>query len=92
MYQYYIIEIRKYPNGEYEHYVYWAYDEDPDVARRKAESKAYELLKDAALSQTSIHSVTVLSDDGFSIMSKNYRNNVKPTDGNETKKFEEKDE
>lgn len=80
MYQYYIIEIRKYPNGEYEHYVYWAYDEDPDVARRKAESKAYELLKDAALSQTSIHSVTVLSDDGFSIMSKNYRNNVKPTD------------
>lgn len=50
MYQFYVIEIKKYPNGEYEHNVDWAYDTNQDLAQRKAESKAYDILKAAALS------------------------------------------
>lgn len=73
MYQYYIIEIKK-TAGEYEHTIDWAWDENQDLARRKAESKAYKLLETAALSQTSIHSVTVISDQGFVVMSKCYQN------------------
>lgn len=73
MYQYYIIEIKK-TNGEYEHNVLWAFDADQDTARRKAESKAHELLAVAALSETTIHSVTVLSDQGFTLMNKCYQN------------------
>lgn len=74
LYQFYIIEIKQYPNGEYEHQLYWEYDTDRDLARRKAESKAYDLLKSAALSQTVTHSVTVLSDDGLSCLGKCYHN------------------
>ncbi len=39
MYQYYIIEIQRYANGEYGHIVHWAFDQDPDKARLKAEAK-----------------------------------------------------
>ena len=74
LHQFYIIEIKQYPSGEYEHQLYWEYDEDQDLARRKAESKAYELLKDAALSPTVTHSVTVLSDEGFKGLSNCYHN------------------
>lgn len=74
MYQFYIIEIKKYPNGEYEHNVDWAYDANPDLAQRKAESKAYDLLKAAALSETTTHSVAVMSDEGFTVLNKCYHN------------------
>lgn len=76
LHQFYIIEIKQYPNGEYEHNVQWAYDEDQDTAQRKAEAKAYELLQAAALSETATHSVTVLSDEGFRVMGKCYHNIV----------------
>lgn len=76
MYQFYIIEIKKNTNGEYEHNVYWAWDADQDLAQRKAESKAFELLTAAALSETLTHSVTVLSDEGFKVMNKAYHNVV----------------
>lgn len=74
LHQFYVIEIKQYPNGEYEHSLSWEYDEDNDLARRKAESKAYDLLKSAALSQTVTHSVTVLSDEGFTGLTKCYHN------------------
>lgn len=74
MYQFYIIEVKKYQSGEYEHNVLWAWDQDQDKAQRKAESSAFELLKDAALSETITHSVTVFSDEGFPVMSKCYHN------------------
>ena len=74
MYQFYIIEIKKYPNGEYEHNVDWAYDANPDLAQRKAESKAYKILESAALSETTTHSVTVMSDEGFTVLNKCYHN------------------
>lgn len=74
MYQFYIVEIKKTPAGEYEHNVQWAWDANQDLAQRKAESKAYELLTEAALSNTQTHSVTVLSDEGFVVFSKCYHN------------------
>lgn len=77
MYQFYVIEIKKFPSGDYEHNVDWAFDEDQDLAQRKAESKAYKILESAALSETTTHSVTVMSDEGFSVLNKCYHN-VKP--------------
>ena len=78
MFQFYIVEIKKSPSGEYEHNVDWAFDENQDLAQRKAESKAYGRLEDAALSETSTHSVTVLSEEGFKVLDKCYHN-VPPT-------------
>lgn len=80
VYQYYIVEIKRLTNGEYEHNVQWAWDADKDLARRKAESKAFELLAVAAVSETILHSVTVLSDDGGLVMNRCY-NNVQPQEG-----------
>lgn len=74
MYQYYILEIIKAPETGYSHNVFWTFDANKDLARRKAESKAYELLQVAAVDENYLHSVTVLADDGFQIMSKCYRN------------------
>ena len=78
MYQYYILEIVKAPETGYSHNVFWTFDADKDLARRKAESKAYELLQVAAVDANYLHSVTVLADDGFQIMSKVYRNVPEP--------------
>ena len=74
IYQFYIIEIKRLANGEYEHNVQWAYDTDINLARRKAESIAHGLLKDAALSETLLHSVTVLTDEGHQVLNKVYHN------------------
>lgn len=74
LHQFYIVEIKQYPNGEYEHTINWEYDEDNDLARRKAESTAYDILSEAALSPTVTHSVTVLSDEGFVVLNKCYHN------------------
>ena len=78
MHQYYILEIIKAPENGYFHNVFWTFDADKDLARRKAEEKAYELLQVAAVDQNYLHSVTVLADDGFQIMSKCYRNVPEP--------------
>lgn len=74
LHQFYIIEIKQYPNGEYEHNLYWEYDQNIDTAQRKAESKAHDLLSVAALSETVTHSVTVLSDEGFKGLGQCYHN------------------
>ena len=78
MFQYYILEIIKAPTTGYSHNVFWTFDADKDLARRKAEAKAYELLQVAAVDANYLHSVTVLADDGFQIMSKCYRNVPEP--------------
>ena len=78
MFQYYILEIVKALETGYSHNVFWTFDADKDLARRKAEAKAYELLQVAAVDQNYLHSVTVMADDGFQIMSKVYRNVPEP--------------
>lgn len=68
MTQFYIVEIKEYPNGEYEHEVSYAYDEDPDKARLKAESRYHEILSGAAVSQMASHGCIVFDTRCFPIL------------------------
>lgn len=76
MTQYYIIEIQQYANGEYGHIVHYAFDEDADKARLKAESKYHEVMSAAAISETKKHSAIILSDESFPVMHNCYKHNV----------------
>lgn len=76
MNQYYIIEIQKTAAGDYAHLVHWAYDEDEETARLKAESKYYEVLTAAALSDLASHSATLIDGEGNYRMSMCYKHNV----------------
>lgn len=71
--QYYIIEIQQYANGEYGHIVHYAWDEDPDKARLKAEAKYHEILSYAAVSETKMHSAVILSAECFPVMHHCYK-------------------
>ena len=73
MYQYYIVEIQQYQNGEFGHLVHYAYDEDPNKARLKGESKYYEVLSAAAVSDLPSHAAIMFSTEGFPIMDQCYR-------------------
>lgn len=73
MYQYYIIEITRNQQGEYAHNVYWVYDANQDTARLKGEAKWHELLAAAAVSTHLTHSVTLLSDEGVTLLQKVYK-------------------
>ena len=74
--QYYIIEIQQYPNGEYGHIVHYAWDENPDKARLKAEAKYHEILSYAAVSETKKHSAVILSDESFPVMNQCYKHDI----------------
>lgn len=76
MYQYYIVEIQQLSNGEYAHFVHFAWDEDADRARLKAEAKYHEILSYAAVSETKKHSAVILSDESFPILNQCYKHNL----------------
>ena len=61
MFQYYVIEIQKYQDGQYGHLVHAAFDEDQNTARLKGESKYYEVLAAAAISQLPEHGAMLMS-------------------------------
>lgn len=82
MFQYYIIEIQKYHDGSYAHLVHYAYDEDENLARLKAESKYHEVLTAAAISDTAMHSATLISADGKPRRNECYTHNGGETDAN----------
>lgn len=65
MFQNYIVEVKKFHNGEFEHNVFWAYDQDEEQARLKAESKYHTILADAAVSNTAEHSAILFSSKGY---------------------------
>ena len=48
VYQFYVVEIQQYDNGEYGHLVHYVYEADPRKARLKGEAKYYEVLSAAA--------------------------------------------
>lgn len=75
MYQYYILEIQKSKAGEYSHLVHYEFAEDPDLARRKAESRYHAVLSAAAVSDTAMHSVVLVSAEGAPILNERYINN-----------------
>ncbi len=65
MTQFYIIEVIQYTNGEFGHIVHYAFDEDPNKARLKAESKYHEVLAAAAVSDTLTHSAILFDTKCF---------------------------
>lgn len=76
MYQYYIMEIQQYQDGSYGDIKHFAYDEDQNKARLKAESKYYEVLSAAAISELSSHAAILFSSEGFPIMYQCYKHDV----------------
>lgn len=70
--QFYIVEIQQYANGEYGHIVHYAYDEDPDKARLKGESKYHEVLAAAAISELPSHAAILFNTQGQPIMNRCY--------------------
>ena len=64
VYQFYIVEIHRNAANEYEHVVHWAYDAEYDKALAKGESKYYEVLSRAAVSEYPLHSAILFGTDG----------------------------
>lgn len=73
VYQFYVVEIQQYANGEYGHIVHYVYDEDINKARLKGESKYHEVLAAAAVSELPSHAAIMFSTDGFPIMHQCYK-------------------
>ncbi len=65
MYQNYVVEIKKNQAEEFEHNVYWLYDEDADKAMLKAEAKFHEILAAAAVSENIEHAAILFTSEGF---------------------------
>lgn len=92
MTQFYVIEIQKYLSGEFGHIVHYAYDEDANKARLKAESKYHEVLAAAAVSELPQHSATLLTSDGRAVMSQCYRHEVVEPEPEPTPEVEPEEE
>ena len=73
MYQYYVTELRKLQNGEFEHYNHFAWDEDQDTARLKGEAKYHEVLAAAAVSEYLEHGAILMASDCTPILYQCYR-------------------
>ena len=72
IYQYYTVEIVKNTAGEFEHSVLWHYADSDEAARLKGESKFYEILSRAAVSEFAEHAAILFSSRGKRIMDKCY--------------------
>ena len=72
MTQYYIIELQQYTDDSFGDIKYIAYDEDPAMARRKADSKFYEILSAAAVSELPVHAAIMFTSDGVPVMHQKY--------------------
>ena len=97
MTQFYVIEIQKYKGQDGEadsfgHIVHYAYDEDANKARLKAESKYHEVLAAAAVSELPQHSATLLTSDGRAVMSQCYRHEVVEPEPEPTPEVEPEEE
>lgn len=80
VYQYYIMEIQQYNDGSYGDIKHFAWDEDADKARLKAESVYHQVLAAAAVSETMSHAAILFSSEGFPIMNQCYKHpTVVPT-------------
>lgn len=79
MTQYYIVEIQQYENEEYGHIVHYAYDADPEKARLKGESKYYQVLAAAAISEIPSHAAILFTAEGNPIYHQCYKHqNAEP--------------
>lgn len=83
MYQNYVVEIKQDFNGEFEHQIYWLWDEDNRKAMFKAEAKYHSVLAEACLSDTAKHSAILFTSDGFPIMNQCYEHEPEPEEEQE---------
>ena len=72
MTQYYIMELQKYVDGSFGDIKHVAWDEDPTKARLKGESKFYEILSAAAISELPVHAAIMFTSDGVPVMNQRY--------------------
>ena len=72
MTQYYVIELQKYVDGSYGDIKHVVCDEDPTKARLKAESKFYEVLSAAAVSELPVHAAIMFTSESVPIMNQRY--------------------
>lgn len=79
MYQNYVVEIKKFHSGEFEHNVLWVWDENATVAEQKALAKFYEVLSRAAVSDTAEHCAIVFTSEGFPLDHKCFEHDPIPT-------------
>lgn len=71
--QYYVVEFQQYENGEYGHTVFPVFDANPDMARRKGDSKLYEVLSAAAVSNLPEHAAALIAYDTSPLGNQSYR-------------------
>ena len=84
VYQYYIIEIKRDINGELEHQVHWAFDENREQAWLKGESKYHEVLSRAAISEHETHVAILMDSVCQPLEHKVFGRYEVPTEGGET--------
>ena len=90
MTQFYIIEIKEVTSGNFEHEVYYAWDEDPKMAQLKAESKYHEILSAAAVSENYHHSAVIIDSRCFPKLNYSYEHPLpEPEPTPETEQTEE---
>lgn len=73
MYQNYVVEIKKTQSGDFEHNVFWLYDEDEAKAMLKAEAKYHAILAEAALSTMAEHAAILFTSAGVHCRNEVYR-------------------
>lgn len=85
MYQNYVVEVKKLHTGDFEHNVYWLYDEAEEKAMLKAKSKWHEIMAAAALSNTAEHAAILFTSAGVPVLHECYTHKTEQIDGPETK-------
>ena len=72
------MEIQQYADGSYGDIKHFSYDENADKARMKGESKYYEVLAAAAVSNLPSHAAILFSAEGYPVMHQCYKHTVTP--------------
>lgn len=73
MYKFYVVEIQRFPNGEYGHIVHEEQDADEETAKNKGESKYYAVLSAAAISTQPSHAAILFDEEGNPLLNKCYK-------------------
>lgn len=84
MYQLYVIEIQRYADGSYGHLVHYVYDENKYKAQCKGESKYYEVLSAAAVSELPSHAAILFDSEGVPLMHKCYKHSSQQEESGQT--------
>ena len=80
MTQFYIFEVKEIKPDEFEHNVYYAWDDDKEKARLKAESRYHEIMSEAAVSENYHHSAIIIDSRCFPKLNYSYEHPVTQTE------------